>query len=254
MTPGDSTGFQVCYCFESNGLERQELASIELFAPIQPATDVVYTTDIEATLGEPYDIAAAHLGGGGTAIPINMTNTGDQPLGNIPMRVIARDANGRYIGMAGFGNSVVSWTENIAIPPGESLYGSIVSDVDYFDGPLTYEFVAIGIPYEAVEATAEAALPVGTPLADWNGIPIMPGAIAGDEAGGAYQFTITASLDEITSFYQTELSNLGYELTLDVNETEGRAQLNFQKESTIGAVYIVPIGGGLHGVAIILNN
>ncbi len=254
MLAGDSTGFQVCYCFESSGLVKQELASIELIAPIQPATDVVYTTDVEAILGEPFDIAKAHLGGSGTGIPITMTNTSDQPLGSIPMRVIARDASGRYIGMPGFGNSVVSFTENIGIQPGDSLYGSMVSEIDYFDGPLTYEVVAIGIPFQAAEATAEAALPSGTPLADWNGIPIMPGALAGEAVDtSGYQYTTSADLAEIAAFYETELTNLGYEVELAMDQTVGQAILNFSKGDMTGMVAIVPLGGGLNGVALIIN-
>lgn len=180
MLAGDSTGFQICACFQSSGLETQEWESIELVAPLQPATDVAYTTDIEATLGEPFSLAEAHLGGSGTGIPITMTNTSDQPLESIPMRVIARDASGRYIGMAGFGNSMVSFTENISIQPGDSLQGVLDSEIDYFDGPLTYEVVAIGI------ITQESVLPSGDPLTEWEGIPIMPGAIGGEAADGGY--------------------------------------------------------------------
>jgi hypothetical protein len=250
MLAGDSTGFQICACFQSSGLKTQKWESIELVVSLEPANDVVYTTDVEAILGEPFDIAEAHLGGSGTGIPITMTNTGDQPLGSIPIRVIARDASGRYIGMPGFGNSVVSFTENISIQPGDSLYGSLDSAIDYFDGPLTYEVVAIGIPFQATE---EFALPSGTPLAEWNGIPVMPGAIGGEALDGGYQFTTAADLDAITSFYQTELSNLGFELTLNVDETAGYAILEFQKEGTSGIVAIAQLGGGLNGVVITIN-
>jgi len=202
MLAGDSTGFQICACFQSSGLETQEWETIELFAPLEPATDVAYTTEIEATLGEPIDLAEAHLGGSGTGIPIIMKNTSNQALASIPMRVIARDSNGRYIGMVGFGNSVVSFTQNINIQPGDSLDGILESEIDYFDGPLTYEVVAIGIIAQAA-TTPESVLPSGTPLAVWQGIPIMPSAISGETTADVYQFTIRTSVDEVANYYKT---------------------------------------------------
>jgi hypothetical protein len=258
MLPGETAALSACVCFDTQGLEKREWESLELFAPIEIATDIVYTHEVEVTLGEIVDIAAAHLGGSGFALETTFTNTGDQALESVPHRVLARDASGRYIGIAFAGNAVVSFTENLAIQPGDTATGLNVIEIDYIDESnlptLTYEVAAIGIPYQPAEATAEAALPSGTPLADWNGIPIMPGALAGeavDDSG--YQFTTTAEFAEITAFYETELSNLGFELTLNVDETAGYAILEFRKESTSGIVAISPLGGGLNGVAIAIN-
>lgn len=64
------------------------------------------------------------------------------------MRVLARDANSRYVGVVTFGNAVASFTENISIQPGDSANGIVVSDIDYFNEPMTYEVAAIGIPAE----------------------------------------------------------------------------------------------------------
>jgi hypothetical protein len=204
-------------------------------------------------LGESFSLAEAHLGGSGTGIPITLTNTSDQPLKSIPMRVIARDADGRYIGMAAFGNSVASFTENISIQPGDSAQGILDSEIDYFNEPLTYEVVAIGIP-TALVATEEIAMPSGVPLVEWEGIPIMPGAIGGEaiEGGGGYQFTIQATVDEIMSYYETELANLGYEASRTVDETAGYAMLSFNSGGTSGVVVIAPVGG-ITGVAITIS-
>jgi hypothetical protein len=250
MLAGESTGFKICACFQSTGLETQEWESLELVAPLEPATDRAYTTDVEVTLGEPFSLAEAHLGGSGTGIPITMRNTSDQPLESIPMRVIARDASGRYIGMPAFGNSVVSFIEDISIQPGDSLQGVLDSDIDYFAGPLTYEVAAIGIPAQGAAATEEFALPSGTPLGEWEGIPIMPGAISGDPIDGGYQFTVQATLDEVVLFYDTELANLGYETTVD--ETVGYSTVSFNNGSTNGVIVIAPLGG-ITGVAITIG-
>ncbi|MCI0552305.1 MAG: hypothetical protein L0287_15245 [Anaerolineae bacterium] len=257
ILPNETAALSACVCFDTQGLEKQDWESLELFAPLEIATDIAYTLDVEVKLGEIVDIAAAHLGGSGFALETNFANTGDQELESVPHRVLARDASGRYIGVAFAGNAVVSFTKNLAIQPGDTATGLNVIEIDYIDESslptLTYEVAAIGIPYQPAEATAEAALPAGTPQAEWNGIPIMPGALAGETVEGTYQFTIAADFDAIKSFYETELSKLGYELTLDVNEIGGSAILNFQKEGMTGMVVIIPIGGGIHGVAITMN-
>jgi hypothetical protein len=64
---------------------------------------------------------------------------------------------------------------------------------------------------------------------------------------------LPANLAEITAFYETELSNLGFEVEPAVDETAGQALVNFYKEGTSGVVIIVQIGGGLHGVGITFN-
>jgi hypothetical protein len=250
MLPGETAALSACVCFETSGLEKQEWESLELVAPLEIATDIVYTLDVEFTLGE-----VINLGGDSLGLETFLTNTSDQVLESIPMRVLARDASGRYVGVATYGNAVVSFTENIGIQPGDTATGIAASDIDYIDigVPLTYEAAAIGIPYQAAEATAEAALPSGTPLADWNGIPIMPGAIAGEAVDGGYQYTISADLAEITAFYEVELSNLAFEVETAVDETAGQAFVNFHKEGMAGIVIIVPIGDDLHGVVITIN-
>lgn len=81
----------------------------------------------------------------------------------------------------------------------------------------------------------------------------MPGAIAGEEVGGTYQFTIAADVAEIMTFYQTELTNLGFEVEVGVGENVTQAFLNFQKGDTSGTVAIISLDGGLNGVAILIN-
>jgi hypothetical protein len=254
MLAGDSSGFQICACFETSGGEKQEWESIQLTAPLALATDVVFTKDVEVSLGEPFSLAEAHLGGSGTGIPITLTNSSDQVLESIPMRVIARAADGRYIGMAAFGNSVVSFTEGTRIQPGDSLEGVLDSEIDYFNEPLTYEVVAIGIPASLVhtEETVLPALPSGTPLAEWEGIPIMPGAISGEAAADdIYQFTILASLDEIASYYKMEMANLGYQLQT-TEEQGGYTTLYFTNGTATMVVFIASLDG-LTGVVITMS-
>jgi hypothetical protein len=241
MLPGETAALSACVCFWTNGKEKQDWESLELIAPLEIATNLAYTSDVEVTLGEFFNLADAHLGGNGLGAEITLTNTSDQVLESLPMRVLARDAGGRYVGIATFGNAVASFTENISIQPGDTATGVVVSDIDYIDMnvPLTYEVAAIGILAQAAE---EFVLPSGTPLAEWAGIPIMPGALRGETANDGYQFTTQADLDEITTFYETELANLGFELELTVDESAGQAILAFNKGGTTGMVVIASLG------------
>lgn len=160
MLPNETTALSICVCFMSSGVERQDWESLELIAPLEIATDINYTLDVEVKLGEIVDIAAAHLGGNGYALETTFNNTSDQALESVPHRVLAWDTDGHYVGVAFAGNAVASFTENIAIQPGDTATGLNVIEINYIDESklptLTYEVAAIGIPYQASEATAEA--------------------------------------------------------------------------------------------------
>ncbi len=123
MLPGETAALSACVCFWTSGMEKQDWESLELVAPLEIATNIAYTPDVEVTLGEFFNLADAHLGGSGLATETTLTNTSDQALESIPMRVLARDASGRYVGVAMFGNAVASFTENISIQPGDTATG-----------------------------------------------------------------------------------------------------------------------------------
>jgi len=145
MLPGEIASLSACVCFWTSGVEKQEWHALDLVVPVAPATDIAYTTDVEVVLGEWFSLAEAHLGGSGVGAELTLTNTGDQVLESISLRVLARDASGRYIGMATFGNAVASFTEDVAIQPGDTANGVVVNEIDFFNGPMTYEVHAIGI-------------------------------------------------------------------------------------------------------------
>lgn len=148
MLPGETAALSACVCFQSSGLPTQAWSTLELVAPVTKLTDVAYTLDVDVTLGEFFNLAEAHLGGDGLGAEITITNSSDSTLESIPMRVLARDAQGHYVGVAMYGNAVASFTEPTAIQPGDTATGIIVSLIDYIDmnTPLTYETAAIGIP------------------------------------------------------------------------------------------------------------
>jgi hypothetical protein len=54
-------------------------------------------------------------------------------------------------------------------------------------------------------------IPEGQPASEWNGIPIMPGAIAGEGDEESYVFTIKATPQQVQAYYQLELGKLGWQ-------------------------------------------
>lgn len=65
-------------------------------------------------------------------------------------------------------------------------------------------------PTETPEALS-ALVPQGEPAAEWQGIPIMPGAITGEGDAEGYVFTIKATPQEVREYYQLELGKLGWQ-------------------------------------------
>ncbi len=136
-------------CFWTSGLETQEWESLELVAPLEPATDFAYTNDVDVTIGEWFNLSEAHLGGDQLATEITMVNTSTQILKSFAVRVIARDPSGTYVGVAIYGSfDADSANPGAEIEPGASGGGLIVTMINYVDGPLNYEVLAIGIPAE----------------------------------------------------------------------------------------------------------
>jgi len=60
-------------------------------------------------------------------------------------------------------------------------------------------------------ADVSALLPEGQPASEWNGIPIMPGAVTGEGDAESYVFTIKATSQQVQEYYQLELGKLGWQ-------------------------------------------
>ncbi len=148
MLPGETAALSACVCFWTSGMERQEFESLELVAPLERATDLAYTPDVEVTLGEWFSLAEAHLGGSGFGAEITLTNTSDQVLEEFYVRVMVRDATGKFVGVAVYGGFVANFQNDVPIQPGEGGNG-VVDDtmIDYMGDPreFEYEINAIGI-------------------------------------------------------------------------------------------------------------
>jgi hypothetical protein len=87
---------------------------------------------------------------------------------------------------------------------------------------------------------ADLPMPSGTPLAEWEGIPVMPGALAGDGDRSGYSFTVKAAPEEIQDFYEKELAKLGLNLFASGQGTTKAIMLIFMKGTDTVSVSIIP--------------
>jgi len=77
--------------------------------------------------------------------------------------------------------------------------------------------------------------PQGDPLSEWNGVPIMPGATAGQEFNEyTYSFKVNVTPQEVQEYYKAELVNLGWSSTFDLPvEGEGGIMLYSMEDSLL---------------------
>jgi hypothetical protein len=70
------------------------------------------------------------------------------------------------------------------------------------------------MPFTNMMNASQYLNPVGPPAKSWNGIPIMPEAIAGQEfkPGAVYSFKATATIPQAVSFYKSQMAPLGFSL------------------------------------------
>lgn len=87
--------------------------------------------------------------------------------------------------------------------------------------------------------------PQGTPVSEWNGIPVMSQATAGQEfpETKSYSFKVNASIKDAQDYYVAELEKLGWSALLNVPGTESGALLTYQKESSVLTITISDVNG-----------
>lgn len=86
--------------------------------------------------------------------------------------------------------------------------------------------------------------PEGTPLSEWNGVPIMPQATAGQEFNEyTYSFKANVTVQEAVDYYKTELVNLGWSSTFDLPiEGEGGIML-YSKDNSLLTLTFTSLDG-----------
>jgi hypothetical protein len=108
-------------------------------------------------------------------------------------------------------------------------------------------------PVPETEESSEYLLPPpsGVPAAKWEGIPIMPDAIAGEGDSTGYLFTIDSSPEEIQEYYEQELGKLGYNLFASGQGSTESIILFFMKGDESVAISIQPQPDGLFYVTLV---
>jgi hypothetical protein len=87
--------------------------------------------------------------------------------------------------------------------------------------------------------------PQGTPVSEWNGIPVMPQATAGQEFAEtkSYSYKVDATSKEVEEFYAAELEKLGWSTLFSVPGSDSAAVLSFQKENQFLTITITNATG-----------
>lgn len=98
------------------------------------------------------------------------------------------------------------------------------------------------IPPTPTEEGFLLPLPQGEPLSQWNGVPIMPGALNGEESDSdAYIFTIQSSSEDIQNFYQSELPKVGWDFLAVGEGDTGNVLMIFMGEKGTFTVSIFTV-------------
>ena len=125
----------------------------------------------------------------------------------------------------------------------------------------TLQALASAIPAETLQALPSVAPtlqalatdfgnffnPQGTPVTEWNGIPIMPQATAGQEfsENNTYSFKANVTTTEVQDFYDEHLTTLGWNQPFSIPvEAEGGI-LTFQKDNSTLLITITSSEGSV---------
>jgi hypothetical protein len=95
-------------------------------------------------------------------------------------------------------------------------------------------------------AAAELPDPVGEPVETWNGIPVMPGALAGEDRGDAYIFIIAGTPDEVADYYVEAMSQAGWTPLGFGTSDNTSVLLIFIKETDTLSISILPHEAGAY--------
>ena len=106
-------------------------------------------------------------------------------------------------------------------------------------------------PTETPDGPPVLPMPVGEPLNEWEGFPIMLDAIAGEGDSTGYSFIIAATSDEVQEFYETELQKLGWELMAVGEGSTGALLVIFTQDPKMLTVSIIPQVDGIMYVMLV---
>lgn len=119
----------------------------------------------------------------------------------------------------------------------------------------TIQSFATALPLATIEALPSAmpdmpdfgnmADPKDPPLKEWNGIPIIPSATAGNDSTGIYSFKAAATTDEVFDYYKAEMTRLGWSEFFSMPDTGSGAIITYEKENNLVTITVTESGNGV---------
>jgi hypothetical protein len=118
----------------------------------------------------------------------------------------------------------------------------------------TLQAITTSLPVQTLEAIPSSLPdvgnmlnPQGDPVKEWNGVPVMSQATAGQEfpETKSYTFKATATVKDATDFYNTEMVKLGWSSAFGMPSTDQGAVLAFSKDSSIFTITITAQGDSI---------
>jgi hypothetical protein len=125
----------------------------------------------------------------------------------------------------------------------------------------TLQALATAVPVQTFEALPSAIPdvgqyfdPSGTPVEQWNGIPVMSQATAGEEfSASIYSYTVPATAADVQQFYNQQMEALGWTSPFGFQVSEEGGILFFQKESEFVTITIASDQNDENSVDVILQ-
>lgn len=100
---------------------------------------------------------------------------------------------------------------------------------------------ATPIPPTATPTDMVLPTPSGKPLKVWEGIPIMPGAIAGNGDSGSYTFIIKTTTEAVQAYYDLEMAKLGWQGLATGKGTTDALMLMYMKGADITTMITISV-------------
>ena len=125
----------------------------------------------------------------------------------------------------------------------------------------TLQSITTALPVQTIEALPSLLPevgnyfnPTGTPVDEWNGIPVMPEATVGEEFGeSTYSYTVPATATDIQAFYNQKMEDLGWSSPFGFQASEEGGIMIFQNGSDFVTITIVPDQDGSNSVDVLIQ-
>ena len=125
----------------------------------------------------------------------------------------------------------------------------------------TLQSITTALPIQTIEALPSMLPevgnyfnPTGTPIDEWNGIPVMPAATVGEEFGeSTYSYTVPATATDVQDFYNQKMEDLGWSSPFGFQASEEGGIMIFQNGSDFVTITIVPDQDNSNSVDVLIQ-